>query len=103
MNSLIEKINEASNIVILTHEKPDGDAIGSSLAMYYFLKDMNKTVDIVIPDMPHIFNFLDSSLVKDDTEDSYDLGIIVDTSNIELVKKVIFFQDVRLLIVLTII
>ena len=82
MNSLIEKINEASNIVILTHEKPDGDAIGSSLAMYYFLKDMNKTVDIVIPDMPHIFNFLDSSLVKDDTEDSYDLGIIVDTSNI---------------------
>lgn len=87
MNSLIEKINEASNIVILTHEKPDGDAIGSSLTMYYFLKDMNKTVDIVIPDMPHIFNFLDSSLVKDDTEDSYDLGIIVDTSNIERIGQ----------------
>lgn len=38
MNSLIEKINEASNIVILTHEKPDGDAIGSSLAYVLFFK-----------------------------------------------------------------
>ena len=46
--SLIQK---ASDCVIVTHMKPDGDAMGSSIAMYHFLKSAGKeNVKIVLPD-----------------------------------------------------
>ena len=48
LDSIIEEINSAENIVILTHENPDGDAIGSSLALYNGLKQLGKNVDVVI-------------------------------------------------------
>ena len=33
LDIILEEIKKANTIVILTHESPDGDAIGSSLAM----------------------------------------------------------------------
>ena len=33
LDEILEEIKQAETIVILTHESPDGDAIGSSLAM----------------------------------------------------------------------
>jgi phosphoesterase RecJ-like protein len=38
------------NIVILTHKNPDGDAIGSSLALWNHLKKNATNVHIIIPD-----------------------------------------------------
>ena len=43
--SILEEINKAETIAILTHETPDGDAIGSSLAMYLALKQLNKNAN----------------------------------------------------------
>lgn len=44
-------VQKASKIVIVTHMKPDGDAMGSSTAMYSFLKSLGKeNVKIVISD-----------------------------------------------------
>jgi phosphoesterase RecJ-like protein len=37
------------NIVITTHQKPDADAMGSSLALLHFLKKFGHTVDVVSP------------------------------------------------------
>lgn len=37
------------NIVITTHRNPDGDAIGSTLAMYFYLNQLGHTVRMVIP------------------------------------------------------
>ena len=45
MNNIIDLIKESDSILLMTHEQPDGDAIGSVMAFYYLLKDMNKTVD----------------------------------------------------------
>ena len=42
LDKILEEINKADSIVILTHENPDGDAIGSSLAMYNILKAYGK-------------------------------------------------------------
>ncbi len=39
----------AQNIVITTHVGPDGDAIGSSLGLYHFLKGMKKDVTVITP------------------------------------------------------
>ena len=38
-----------SNIVITTHHKPDADALGSSLALYHYLKKLGKEVTVVTP------------------------------------------------------
>lgn len=37
------------SIVITTHRNPDGDAIGSTLAMYFYLTQMRHTVHMIIP------------------------------------------------------
>ena len=49
LDNIKEEIFESKNIVILTHEVPDGDAVGSSLAMYMGLKQLGKEVDVIIP------------------------------------------------------
>ncbi|MBP3349697.1 MAG: DHH family phosphoesterase [Bacteroidaceae bacterium] len=59
----IEKLREAillhNNIVITSHVSPDGDAIGSSLGLYHFLRKLNKQVTVVMPDMvPRNLHFL---------------------------------------------
>ncbi len=38
-------------IVITTHRGPDGDAMGSSLAMFHFLKELGHTVNVIIPNL----------------------------------------------------
>lgn len=44
-----EFINQSNNIVILTHMSPDGDAMGSSLAMRHFLEAQGKHVSVIVP------------------------------------------------------
>ena len=43
------KILEAENIVITAHISPDGDAIGSSLAMLAFFTSIGKKASVVVP------------------------------------------------------
>lgn len=53
----LELLAESRNIVITTHHKPDGDALGSSLGIYHWLKAKGHQVDVVLSsDFP---NFLD--------------------------------------------
>jgi len=49
IQSVKKKIEESAEIVIVTHLSPDGDAIGSSLALAHFLKFLEKKVTIVVP------------------------------------------------------
>lgn len=43
-------IDKYDNIVIVSHVSPDGDALGSSLALSHFLNEIGKNVNIVVPD-----------------------------------------------------
>ncbi|MEZ4916486.1 MAG: hypothetical protein R2836_05825 [Chitinophagales bacterium] len=38
INNIKDKLSKSKSIVITTHVSPDGDAIGSSLGLYHFLK-----------------------------------------------------------------
>lgn len=52
-------LNEAKQIAIVPHSGPDGDAMGASLALYQFLKNKNKKVQIISPtDYPVFLNWL---------------------------------------------
>ncbi len=42
-------IKSSKNSVIITHWSPDGDAMGSSLALYLFLKKLKKNVTVIVP------------------------------------------------------
>ena len=86
LDNIKEEINKANNIVILTHESPDGDAIGSSLAMYNALKQLDKQVDLIIPEYPETFNFLtgaDEIKVEGKENEKYDLAIALDAADIK--------------------
>ena len=45
-------IEQSENIVLTCHVSPDGDAIGSCLAMYHVLSSLGKDVKVLTPDMP---------------------------------------------------
>ena len=84
MNDLFDIIDNAESIVLLTHENPDGDAIGSVLAMYNYLTYLDKSVDMIIPDIPYIYRDLPGiNNVILNTNKEYDLGIILDCANKE--------------------
>lgn len=86
MNNIIDLIKESDSILLMTHEQPDGDAIGSVMAFYHLLKDMNKSVDTILLEVPHSFDYL-TSVNSPVDRDSYDLGIIVDCSSKERIGQ----------------
>ena len=52
-------LSQSNKIVIVPHKGPDGDAIGSSLGLYHFLKDKGHTANVVVPnDFPHFLKWL---------------------------------------------
>ena len=68
----------ADRYVILTHMGPDGDAIGSSLALYHYLKGKGKQAVVLVPDSaPDFLTWLpgaqDIRVYSDDPDGSEDL------------------------------
>lgn len=50
------------DIVIISHRNPDGDAIGSSLALYHFLNHFGHTVRVIFPsEYPPNFSWMPDS------------------------------------------
>ncbi len=89
LDKILEEINEAESIVILAHENPDGDAVGTSLALYNALKAYGKTnVDIIIPECPKTFSFLPSAdeIKRESDIVNYDLAIAVDCATVEMLN-----------------
>lgn len=88
LDNILEEINKAETIVILTHENPDGDAMGSSLALYDALKNMGKNPDIIIPEYPRVFEFLPNAneIKKKSSIEKYDLAISVDCATIKMLN-----------------
>ena len=52
-------IQSAEQIVITCHKNPDGDAIGSTLGLYMFLKKLGKNAQVIVPnDFPEFLKWL---------------------------------------------
>jgi len=55
-------LQSSENIVITCHKGPDGDAIGSTLALYLYLKKQKKNVKVIVPDdFPFFLKWLPES------------------------------------------
>lgn len=57
--TLRKELAKPQQIVVTTHHKPDGDALGSSLAMYHWLKAKGHAVNVVVPsDFPTFLDWM---------------------------------------------
>lgn len=81
---IIEHVRQHQHFLVLTHYRPDGDAIGSQLAMAILLKQLGKHVEVWNDDpVPAKFRFLPhSDLVARPPEapKDFDVVIALDTS-----------------------
>lgn len=59
LNKFQEFISQYKHVVIVSHVNPDGDAIGSSLAFYYFLLKLGIDAKVIIPnDFPSFLSWM---------------------------------------------
>ena len=102
LDNIIEKIKQAEKIVILTHETPDGDAIGSTLAMKMALKQLGKQADVIIKEYPKTFDFLPGrNEIKSETNvDKYDLAISLDCADFKRLVGNEYFEKAKQTIVI---
>lgn len=78
-------LRQHKRYLVLSHVRPDGDAIGCSLAMGLCLKELGKDVTIWNEDgLPQRFEFLpESHLISKPSQDlsPFDVVVVVDTAN----------------------
>jgi phosphoesterase RecJ-like protein len=78
-----EQLRSAQHVLIASHVRPDGDAIGSTLALGLALQDQGKAVQMLLSDgVPASFRYLPGSeQVKTSHEGQPDTIIVVDCSD----------------------
>jgi len=84
-----ERLHNSKSIVIASHVRPDGDAIGSLLGLGLALKDAGKSVQMVLVDgVPASFRYLEGSeLIVKEPIDGYDTFITVDCADFKRTGK----------------
>lgn len=93
LSKIVEKIKSSRKSLVLAHQNPDGDTLGSMLAVGSFLRELGHEVDHVISDpVPEIYKFLpDTNLVKlpDDKnlQADYDLAFSLDCGSVKRLGK----------------
>lgn len=90
-------INGAQKIIVIQAENPDGDSLGSSLALEELLGDLGKDVTLYCPvEVPKYLRYISGwDRVVMDFDTSADLAIIVDTAADVLITKVLETPGVR--------
>lgn len=78
-------IHAGSIVLLLTHQRPDGDALGSLLGLAHMLRGIDKTVHPLLAEgIGSVFRFLPGSgEIRADLPDAYDLCILVDCADRE--------------------
>ena len=82
-------IDDAKKVLIIQPDNPDGDSLGSSLALEQIVASLNKDTVLVcgvnIPSYLKYFSGWDR--VESDLTAKYDVSIVVDTSSISLLEN----------------
>lgn len=84
-----DALNQAASIGIITHIRPDGDAVGAALGLGLALKDAGKTVQMVLDGgiSPTFRHLPGASSVKKEFEGDVDLIIVVDSADLKRTGK----------------
>lgn len=94
LEAAAQKLQLAQSIVIASHVNPDGDAVGSSLAMTHILTNMGKKVHtFLVDDVPKVFAYLPGCelIKKPDVKAEKlkpDLLLVLDCSSLDRIGAV---------------
>lgn len=93
---IVDALKKNDNFIILTHTTPDGDALGSSLALKFLLEKLNKRVEFYVEKpIPLQYEFLpgieNSRDLKDICIDNFNVLILIDCNQI---KRVTYNRDI---------
>jgi phosphoesterase RecJ-like protein len=96
--TFVDIVLQAQKFLILTHLRPDGDAISSSIAMYHFLVSLGKNpedIEVYIPHISKDLTFVDQDNIRSESSTivNPDLVIIVDCSDYSLVEGIDLLND----------
>ena len=82
---ILELVKDAEAIAIAGHVNPDGDCIGSTLAVYNYLKHTGKTIDVYLEPIGREFKELPGSdVIKNKAENKvYDVFFMMDLGDTE--------------------
>jgi phosphoesterase RecJ-like protein len=81
IQQIIEVIHANSSFLLTTHEGPDGDAIGSTLALSSFLRKIGKEVTVHYQDpVPDLYTFLpgSESVLRHIPDKQFDVAFVLD-------------------------
>lgn len=90
-------ITSANKIIVIQAENPDGDSLGTSLALEEILGDLGKKIILYCPvEIPKYLRYINGwDRVTNVFDTSADLAIIVDTTADILISKVLETPGVR--------
>ncbi|MDX2493881.1 MAG: DHH family phosphoesterase, partial [Desulfuromusa sp.] len=87
IQQIIEQIENNQRFLVVAHENPDGDAIGSTLGLALALRDMGKDVVAYNVDgVPEVMRFLPQSdflcdVLPDDKK--FDVAFVLDAGDVD--------------------
>ncbi|GAB4442194.1 MAG: bifunctional oligoribonuclease/PAP phosphatase NrnA [bacterium] len=91
IKALKKTIEQSYSLIIASHVDPEGDAIGSSLALYFALKNMGKKVCVYNESgVPRILRFLpgkENIVTSLESVNEYDAIFVVDCGDIDRLGK----------------
>jgi len=96
MNSIIQQFNNSNKIIVVTHTHPDGDAIGSLIAMGMSLEALNKKITLYCESLiPAVYRFLPEvhRVVNKIGNLNYDMAVILDCGDLSRVGQTVSYLD----------
>ena len=83
---LVERIRHGQRFVIASHQRPDGDAIGSSMSMALALKALGKEAVVVTDAIPPVFlqpfPEVETIRITPEITDTFDAALIMECSEL---------------------
>ncbi|MFA6090485.1 MAG: DHH family phosphoesterase [Candidatus Gracilibacteria bacterium] len=90
IGKILTIIEKGQNFLVMGHKSVDGDAYGSSMALYFYLKSIGKNVEVIneLPITP-LFHFLDihAEVHKTIEGKQFDAIFVCDCGELSLVGK----------------
>ena len=90
IQKIIKEINSAKSFLLTSHENPDGDAIGSTLALASFLRKTGKEVCVHLCDpVPELYAFMPGveSVQLHIPDQDFDLAFVLDVGELRRAGK----------------
>jgi phosphoesterase RecJ-like protein len=87
LDQLIDRVRAGRRFILSSHQRPDGDAIGSAMAAALALRAIGKHADVVFDARPPHFLLpfpgVDAMLIAPAIDDTYDAALIMECSALD--------------------